>query len=97
MVGTLEPGTTGDSGDNAARHEHAPSRPEVTVVPRAHRQLSLHGSHHVNDTGAAADFGCGIGRVSPDMINFDNAVFIARVPILIVTLQEANMQCISGS
>ena len=92
MVGTLEPGTTGDSGDNAARHEHAPSRPEVTVVPRAHRQLSLHGSHHVNDTGAAADFGCGIGTVSPD-----NAVFIARVPILMVTLQEANVQCISGS
>ena len=71
MVGTLEPGTTGNSGDDAARHEHAPSRPEVTVVPRAHRQLSLHGSHHVNDSGAAADFGCGIGTVSPD-----NAVFV---------------------
>ena len=61
VVWTFKLGATWHPCDDAAGHEHAPSRPEVALVPRAHRQLGLHGTHHVHDTDAPAHFGRSIG------------------------------------
>lgn len=70
MVRTLKLGAAWHPCDDAAGHEHAPSRAEVPVVPRAHRRLSLHRANHVLG-GGAADFGRGFGAFP-----FENSMFI---------------------
>ena len=69
MVGSLELGPAWHPCDHAAGHEHAPSRAEVALVARAHRQLRLHRTHHDRHArAAAADVGRGIGMCILDRI-----------------------------